>query len=104
MELVLFRVCPFRRERKRLLSADNTVYSRIAMKQSPKNVDEYMRALEPDALESLSALRKEILETVPEAEETMRSQMPVSRSRNATSLFTFATPRSWRVSARVSLI
>ena len=46
------------------------------MKRLPKNVDEYMRTLGPEALNSLEVLRQVIVDTVPEAKETMHNQMP----------------------------
>ena len=46
------------------------------VKPTPQNVDEYLKVVEPDARQSLGYLRKMILETVPEAGETMHYQMP----------------------------
>ena len=41
-----------------------------------KTVDQYLQALAPDRKEALEKVRKLILNTIPEIEETMRYNMP----------------------------
>lgn len=64
------------------------------MSEKAETVDAYLEGLAPDRREALTRLRSLVLETVPEAEETMRYSMP-TYERDGEVLCSFASQKHY---------